>query len=100
MVTSRPVRLNSAAACTIALRVRSFWLARPAMLSTATGLPFAALMRASYRHAEPLARRVAPLARACGAGAGGRPASVAGGLDHSVREVPDGPEHHAGLFDL
>jgi hypothetical protein len=39
MVTSRPVRLSSAAACTIALRVRSFWFARPDMVSTAIGLP-------------------------------------------------------------
>jgi hypothetical protein len=32
MVSSRPVRLSPAAACTIAVRVRSFWLARPALL--------------------------------------------------------------------
>src|SRR5579875_1452302 len=35
MVTSRPVRLSSAAAATIAVRVRSFWFTRPALTGPA-----------------------------------------------------------------
>src|ERR1700742_3835515 len=100
MVTSRPVRLNSAAACTIAVRVRSFWLARPAMLSTAIGLPFTSLMRASYRNAKSLANGVPPLARASGCRGPASAASAVGGLGRGVREVRDGVEHRAGLLDL
>jgi hypothetical protein len=37
MVTSRPVRLSSAAACTIAMRVRSFWLPRPVVVRAVIG---------------------------------------------------------------
>jgi hypothetical protein len=40
MVTSRPVRINSTAACRIALYVRRFWLARPVVPCGVIGSPF------------------------------------------------------------